>query len=72
MTVTSSGGGFRGETLDMCCSWTLGNGAFVRQNRARRRGVKLVSQASAKVALQDLYRILPVSQVFGNIMGGVY
>ena len=72
MTVTSSGGGFREDTVDMHCSWTLRNGAFVRQIRARRQGVKLVSQTSAKVAVQDLYRILPVLHLFGNIMGGVY
>jgi transposase len=71
MTVTSSGG-FREDTLDMHCSWTLGNGAFVRRIRARRQGVKLASQTSAKVAVQDLYRILPVLHLFGNIMGGVF
>ena len=38
----------------------------------RRRGLKLVSQTSAKVAMQDLYSVLPVYHIFDNIGGGVY
>jgi transposase len=37
-----------------------------------RRGLKLVSQASAKVATQDLCGVLPVYHLFGHIGGGVY
>src|SRR5258708_30149023 len=34
--------------------------------------MKRVSQTSAKVATQDLYGVLPVYHIFGNIMGSVY
>jgi transposase len=34
--------------------------------------LELVSQTSAKVAIQDLFGVLPVYHIFGNIGGGVY
>jgi hypothetical protein len=53
-------------------SWTLGNGAFVGRCDAGRPSVRLVCKASTKVDTQDLYHILPIYHIFGNIVGGVF